>query len=276
MKMKSRSVEVLVPGIMEETEILLTSSLTRGHVPDLFIDLIRHDILVDPIILHRQGQSIDLMRTNFTNSSTSSHNSEEINHPPQSMSQIYSKESLFHWFAVCEAQKLSLTCPLTGVNVDTPPNYTDYHVLKEKLIKYSKYLSRYRKISLMGCFEDEENHELELNFQYSSTDLLSIHRLTRIFIPIEKIPLQIRDVLPKWEAPQFAVIGEINCGKSSLLERISLTSVFPIGDGHHTCLPIHLKLRHSAHHSPPILRVIDTKKKVFTDSFLFLITRRFN
>jgi hypothetical protein len=229
---------------------VLANALAKGHLPDLLIDPIRHEILCDPVTLE-DGT-------------------------------ICSKESITHWFGVCESQKLPLTSPLTGKKIS--PIFTENKPLKETLERYSRLLNRFKRVFLIGCTIRRSCHdsdkELQLNFSSINDDLLlSAHRLTRLFIPIQKIPMTIRDLIPKWEAPQIAVIGEISCGKSTLLERISLISLFPTGSNSnssgdrersgvdeleltHTCLPIHLKLRQSAHHSPPVLRVLDTKRKV--------------
>jgi hypothetical protein len=235
----------------------LVNALAKGHLPDLFIDPIRHDVLHEPVILEDGS--------------------------------ICSKESITHWFGVCESQKLSLTSPLTGHKISS--TLTENKPLKEMLDRYSRLLMRLRRVVMTGCSVrrlNEIDKELILNFSPINVQLellLSIHRLTRLFIPIQNIPIAIRDLIPRWEAPQVAVLGEISCGKSTILERISLMSLFTTsghsnsgegrgekgsgsgkdeGEDHltHTCLPIHLKLRQSAHYSPPVLRVLDTKRKV--------------
>jgi hypothetical protein len=207
---------------------ILVSALSKGSLPDLFLDLIRHDILLDPVTV--EGS-------------------------------VFSRDSIQHWFGVCESQKLTCTSPLTGSAIHSKL-FTDNKFIKELLETYSQFLNRFRRMAMIGSDWDENDREYQLHFRFETNDIVSIQRLARLFIPIQKIPLAIKDFIPKWEAPQFVVIGEIQCGKSTLLERISLTAIFPIGDNQHTCLPIHLKLRQSAYHSPPVLRVIDTKKKV--------------
>jgi hypothetical protein len=203
--------------------------VAKGFLPDLFLDLIRHDILLDPVTADDE--------------------------------KIYSRESIQHWFGVCESQKLAFSSPLTGKNLQSK-SLTDNKFIKEILQRYSQFLHRYRRMAMIGSDWNENDKEYQLHFRLEANDIISIHRLTRLFIPIQKIPLAIKDFIPKWEAPQFVVLGEMQCGKSTLLERISLTAIFPVGENQHTCLPIHLKLRQSPYHSPPVLRVIDTKKKV--------------
>lgn len=229
------------------------------NIPDQFIDYIRQDILIDPII------------------------AEDGN--------IYSKESILHWFGVCETQKLSYTSPINGIKIGIKLN--EENILKYYIEIIKNKLNKFRRIKMTGCEilelenENERNNEIKLNFKQNKKNskreknrnnnhnsnsenendnendiIYCIHWLARLFIPIQKLSLSIRDIIPKWEAPQFVVIGEIGCGKSTFLERLSMMSLFPRGQDRQTCLPIHLKLRYATNYSPPIIRVIDPKRKV--------------
>lgn len=213
------------------------------NIPDEFIDFIRQDILIDPVIT--------------------------------SDGVVYSKESILHWFGVCETQKISYLSPLKNIEITT--NIIENKILKLYLNKLKYKLDKFKRISMTGSIitnndNNNNNNKNDILLQFQNNDIIyCIHWLARVFIPIQRLSLSIRDIIPKWEAPQFVVIGEIGCGKSTFLERLSMMSLFPRGENFHTCLPIHLKLRHSTNYSPPIIRVIDTKRKVNFFKPLFFV-----
>ena len=123
----------------------------------------------------------------------------------------------------------------------------------------------------------------------------SLSRLASIYNVIDNyILVTIAEKHPNWRVPQLAVLGLRHVGKSSLLERLLMISVFPTckrkrkrpgnnvvvdnddtqqdddnvnAVGCNTVVPLHIKLRHVheklAFAMPPVvMRVIDTNKKV--------------
>lgn len=117
--------------------------------------------------------------------------------------------------------------------------------------------------------------------------ILSFCKLAAIYENIDNyLVLTLTEKHPNWRVPQLAVLGMAGVGKSTLLERLLLCSVFPCrnppnetndekacsdgGDGdcgEYTYVPLHIKLRHvhrniASAMPPVVIRVIDTHKKV--------------
>lgn len=124
--------------------------------------------------------------------------------------------------------------------------------------------------------------------------ILSLCKLAAIYAQTDHfLQATLHEKHPLWRVPQVAVLGLVGEGKSSLLERLLLLSVFPCRDKHdkkerngdrnaeeisgggvtvtqrggYTSIPLHIKLRHvhpkaTVVMPPAVLRVIDTDRKV--------------
>jgi GTP-binding protein EngB required for normal cell division len=90
-----------------------------------------------------------------------------------------------------------------------------------------------------------------------------IRELNRIFAFLDPVREVLNRTLADWKPPQIVVIGQESSGKSSLLERISMMSIFPrlLDDGSDvslcTRIRIEVQLRNCAESHIPELRVTD-------------------
>ena len=87
-------------------------------------------------------------------------------------------------------------------------------------------------------------------------ELKSVDELGEIFESLDKLG----DILPSsmeaWQMPSFVVLGSESSGKSTLLERVSMFTMFPRSDGICTRMAIKVELRRGAA-KPAELQVVD-------------------
>lgn len=87
------------------------------------------------------------------------------------------------------------------------------------------------------------------------TTLSSLNDLSKYFECLDPCREMLSSTLGGWTPPCIIMIGPENTGKSTILERLALMSIFPIDDGICTRMPIHVRLRRSNRCEPPVLTV---------------------
>ena len=90
----------------------------------------------------------------------------------------------------------------------------------------------------------------------------SLQELEKIFKALDPIrDLMVSTLQPgvEWTPPQIIVLGNETSGKSTLLERIAMMPLFPVGEGMCTKVPIEVRLRRGPAQIPK-LEVWDTSQ----------------
>lgn len=175
---------------------------------------------------------------------------------------IYSRSNIVKWFSVCESLHKPMSSPLTLEDIDG--SLEPVPQLKTILDNLENRIHQYRRTSLVDGFK---RSCLKRKPSSRLTDgILSLHRLSKLHNATAGVPnIPLEDISLFCETPKLAFIGEVGCGKSCLIEKLTMYSLFPNGDKTiRTRMPIIVKMRHSQknNHSFPVLRVIDTSKKV--------------
>ena len=88
----------------------------------------------------------------------------------------------------------------------------------------------------------------------------SVLRLSRVFRGLDPIREQLKSVLEGWEPPVVVTIGGESAGKSTILERIAMTPLFPKGKTMTTRLPILISLRNVETNEQPCLQVMQRSR----------------
>jgi WD40 repeat protein len=157
-------------------------------------------------------------------------------------SHYYERKFIQEWFDECERKGKPITSPMTRKVVQ--PKLVENKILKQKLIK--------------------EWHKSALDTSIVQNDS-SIHALREVFSHLD----QLRDLLAKtlsdWQPPQVVVLGQQSSGKSSLLERLAMMSLFPRADDMCTKVPIHLRMRNSETAKVPTIEVFNVKDSRIED-----------
>jgi hypothetical protein len=91
-------------------------------------------------------------------------------------------------------------------------------------------------------------------------DIHSLSQLDRVFTVLDPLRDVLKQLDPEpgkdWSPPQIVVMGNESSGKSTILERIAMMPLFPVGENICTRLPIEVRLRHGPA-KPPVLSVLD-------------------
>lgn len=191
-------------------------------IPTEFYDVISGDIMTDPVMA-RDGHS-------------------------------YSRVTITAWFAQCRQQGMPLSSPLTREVVESEelrPNIA----LKKTIEEYLTHLVR---TQVSSHEEDEQRTEVvataltAANSTASTTAstapaaepaTASVHGLGRIFEHLDPLRQILAETLNGWQPPQLVVVGNEKAGKSTLLERLCLMSMFPHSEEICTRMRIEVRLR---------------------------------
>jgi hypothetical protein len=83
--------------------------------------------------------------------------------------------------------------------------------------------------------------------------------LSQYFASFNELREELIHALEGWDTPVIVVFGPQNAGKSTLLERLSMVSIFPKGEGLCTRVPIRIRMR-TGDESSPLMSIIDTSR----------------
>ena len=89
--------------------------------------------------------------------------------------------------------------------------------------------------------------------------LQSIHDLGVFFSCLDPCREVLQSALGGWSPPCVIMLGAENTGKSSVLERLAMMSLFPRSDGICTRIPIRARLRRTAEADAQVLTVYNTR-----------------
>lgn len=213
----------------------------KARIPDVFVDKIDQDILVDPVIA---GDGL-----------------------------TYSRKNIIRWFSYCESQNMLPCSPYTSEVIDS--TLKDANTMQRRIASIEKRgVHLYRRESMVDTLPTSASKKKSTST--NTEEVLSLHQLTRLHQCISHIPDILSDDISLYSGNvlKLAVIGNIGCGKSSLLESLTLYSLFPSGAcTTHTQVPVIIKMRHTTevNVTMPVLRVIDTKKKVSRSDDVYFV-----
>lgn len=105
-----------------------------------------------------------------------------------------------------------------------------------------------------------------------SKNIVTIHELNRVFAHLDPVRSILDRTLKDWRQPQVVVVGQESSGKSTLLERVAMMSIFPrlveeaVGN---TCtrVRIEVQLRNSSEQHTPTLQIINAETRDPCDGY---------
>ena len=162
----------------------------------------------------------------------------------------YDRNAITAWFSSRKERGLPITSPLTMeiIGEKLRPN-----VDMKRAIEESKEAIARKQASQMQSSSSAASA--------MSSVMLSIHDLGKHFECLDQCRDILQNALGGWTPPSVIMIGSENTGKSSVLERLALMSIFPRAEGLCTRLPIHARLRRTATALPPVLVVYNVVTK---------------
>ena len=117
---------------------------------------------------------------------------------------------------------------------------------------------------IKSVVQDEDFSKEEVLQQLLSRNA-SIQALSAPFQDLDIIRDDLDQALGGWEPPVVVVFGAESSGKSTILERVTMLSLFPTGKGICTRLPILVSVRQSTEFVPPRLTVVEDGKDIDYD-----------
>ncbi len=97
----------------------------------------------------------------------------------------------------------------------------------------------------------------------SSESIQSLANLTVIFKKLDSFRGIFANALQQnWAPPCVIFLGVENSGKSTVLERLTMMSLFPRAEGRCTCMAIHAHLRHGPVVKPVMLEIVEMETKI--------------
>ena len=171
--------------------------------------------------------------------------------------QTYEREIIERWFNECEQQGRPLVSPWTRLRIDR--RLTENELLKIK-IRQSAMVSDLRDFSF----------GLYLPHAKKVSNILT---LRKIYSYLDELPEIMEETQKDWDPPIIAVIGEESSGKSSILERLSMMSIFPSDINICTTVPIYVRMRYAKESTPPTIGVYDMAKKKYVEGPFILPSR---
>ena len=95
--------------------------------------------------------------------------------------------------------------------------------------------------------------------------------LGEIFRKLDKLRPILEQTLHGWTPPQIIAIGTESSGKSTVLERLAMMSIFPRSENMCTRLPIHVHLRRTPVPCMPRLVVTNTRTKMVEKEYFISV-----
>ena len=88
----------------------------------------------------------------------------------------------------------------------------------------------------------------------------SVQDLNKLFAVLDGLDDVLREVLHGWEPPRVVAIGSENAGKSTMLERLCMLSLFPHDYRLCTRMPIRVNIRRGPSKQPPTIETWDVRQ----------------
>ena len=165
----------------------------------------------------------------------------------------YERESILMYFKSREQNRMPIVSPWTRQQMgkSVRPNVDFKRAIDQYLdqIKISEKSSPQSEQKLVGDHSSDE------------VTMASLSDLSKYFECLDPCREVLSSTLDGWTPPCILMIGPENTGKSTILERLALMSIFPIAEGICTRMPIHVRLRRSKSSELPLLIVENRKTK---------------
>ena len=166
----------------------------------------------------------------------------------------YERESILTYFKSRDHNRLPIVSPWTRepMGKSLKPN-----------IDFKRAIDQFHdhnKIPEKSLFT-EPAQKLVGESKMDEVTLASLSDLSKYFECLDPCREVLSSTLDGWTPPCIIMIGPENTGKSTILERLALMSIFPIAEGICTRMPIHVRLRRSKNSEPPLLIVENRKTK---------------
>ena len=176
---------------------------------------------------------------------------------------VYSRKSIKEWIETCQLGDIPIISPYTRAEMG--PTLVDNKDLQQLLNNLNKTISKYKwqsskteqedlylqqkRVKLTSSDSVNNNDEKRESmkkyplgtdqedpgecFQSHSCDSsapLSLKHLAKLFQALDVDESFHNDILPEWTPPCITVIGNESSGKSTILERLLMMSIFPRGE----------------------------------------------
>ena len=167
----------------------------------------------------------------------------------------YSKHAIFAWFESCSERQLPVISPCTRKPMSKflKPNS---HISKS----IEEYRKRRHDVALLEHGERSAGGKAAPALDATLVPK-SLAELGAMFSLLDGLRQLLAEMLDGWQPPHIVVVGQESSGKSSVLERLVMTPLFPRDEKICTRLPIHVRLRRSDKAMPPRLEVYNNLTK---------------
>ena len=164
----------------------------------------------------------------------------------------YEKESILEYFRSRDHNRLPIVSPWTRepIGKSLKPN-----------IDFKRAIDQFHDHNKISEKSSTEPPQKLVGDKIDEATLASLSDLSKYFECLDPCREVLSSTLDGWTPPCIVMIGPENTGKSTILERLALMSIFPIAEGICTRMPIHVRLRRSKTSEPPLLIVENRKTK---------------
>ena len=165
----------------------------------------------------------------------------------------YDREAIESWISSKKTNSQILTSPLTRepMGAILRPNID----LKRAIDELQSEISRRRQQTTLHeapSVESTSSYDIHIE---DTSEMKSIHDLGSFFSCFDSCREILAATLTDWTPPCVMVMGAENTGKSTVLERLALMSIFPRSEGICTRIPIHARLRRTLEAKAPVLTI---------------------
>jgi len=158
----------------------------------------------------------------------------------------YSRKSITEWFQYRDNNSLEIISPLTREPIGR--SLRDNIELRLAIDQYKNVLEKKKKYRIEKMRVGDEVPQQQIIVR-------SVRDLGLIFTQLDLLRPILNQALKGWNPPQIVVLGAESSGKSTILERLALMSIFPRADNICTRIPIHVRLRRTEKPQAPRLVV---------------------
>lgn len=176
------------------------SVMTHPTVPDDLVDIITQDILKDPVTA-------------------------EDGH-------VYSRESISDWIETCQLGDIPILSPFTRLEMGSKlvDNLEIQRLLKQFHATVKECQSQEASTP---CKFQSPTKDIPSGTEKEAFDQPmwppSLKNMSSLFRMLDHTPSFTAEILPNWIPPCITVIGNESSGKSTILERLLMMSIFPRG-----------------------------------------------
>lgn len=156
----------------------------------------------------------------------------------------YERRSLEQWIETCKNTTGLVVSPLTHEPMDDTISF------ERDMDAYNAVKEAFADHMVLGKAPEAASART------LQGQITSVYDLNRAFELVDSMRDMLINVLHRWQPPKLVVVGEESSGKSTLLERLLMMSLFPRADGVCTRARIQVRLRHTDRSSMPRLSVV--------------------